>query len=485
MSSATRRVVDWFEAHRNRPPMLRAFVQRMPKGGDIHTHLSGAVYAERYLQWAAELNYCLEAKTDRLIPPPCDDVDGNRLAKEVLANTDVFNTLVDRLSTRNLAYSGRSGYDQFFATFREFGPVSSQRGDDMLASVANRAATQHIFYLEVMLTFQGKAIRNLGRRLGWEGDLALTRQRLLDHGLRDLVGKGVEDIATLSSEYRKILKCGTPAANPGCDVTVRYLQQTTRTGPPEQVFAQLVFAFELAQADPRVVGINLVAPEHDPVALRDYTLHMQMLDFVHRQERHVKISLHAGELTLGLVPPRELRFHIRQAIEIGQAHRIGHGVAVFYEDRPFELMAEMKERRVLVEICLTSNDVILELKGDDHPFPDYLRAGVPVTLASDDEGIARIDLSNEYLRAALSYDLSYPDLKRLARNSLEYSFLAGKSLWRTTDLFTVVDACADAPPGSVSPSETCTEFLRGSDRASEQWRLEAEFVKFEGSPWLR
>ena len=52
-----------------------------------------------------------------------------------------------------------------------------------------------------------------------------------------------------------------------------------------------------------------------------------------------------------------------------------------------------------------------------------------MTLASDDEGISRIDLSNEYLLAVLRYKLSYRDLKTLARNSLEYSFLPGQSLW--------------------------------------------------------
>jgi len=91
-------------------------------------------------------------------------------------------------------------------------------------------------------------------------------------------------------------------------------------------------------------------------------------------------------------------------------------------------MVMMKDRAVLVEICLTSNDVILNVKGADHPLPDYLKAGVPVTLASDDEGVARIDLSSDYLRAARDYGLTYPDLKRLARNSLEYGFLLGESL---------------------------------------------------------
>lgn len=55
--------------------------------------------------------------------------------------------------------------------------------------------------------------------------------------------------------------CGLPHAQPGCRVSVRWLQQASRTSQPARVFAQLAYAFELARTDSRVVGINLVAPE--------------------------------------------------------------------------------------------------------------------------------------------------------------------------------------------------------------------------------
>jgi adenosine deaminase/adenosine deaminase CECR1 len=282
------------------------------------------------------------------------------------------------------------------------------------------------------------------------------------------------------------LKCDSPTeAQPACNVTVRLIAQTNRVGQPEQVFAQFTFAFELAEADPLVVGINLVAPEDHAVALRDYNLHMRMVGYLASQRPEVNISLHAGELTMGMVPPEDLRFHIRQAVEIAKARRIGHGVSILYEDEPFELMAKMKERGILVEICLTSNDVILNVKGADHPFPDYLRAGVPVTLASDDEGVARIDLSNEYLRAARDYGLTYPDLKRLARNSLEYSFLSGESLWQSNAPYKLASVCAGDTPGTQAPSENCGQLLKRSERARQQWRLEAAFIEFENLPWLR
>ena len=479
------RVAAWLERHRDRPTKLRAFVQRMPKGGDIHSHLSGAVYGESYLEWAAELGYCVNTVTLELIEPQGCNEEEAIAAADLPAATNIYNAWLDRWSTRNLAFAGESGHDRFFNAFQGFDPMSSLlslRGE-MVGRVANRAASQNIFYLELMLTFQSKPVRELGKKV-WDGDFASTRQKLLANGLPQLLAAGRQDAETISQGFSEALGCETANPQPGCDVTVRYIQQTTRIKSPAEVFAQFVYAFELVRSEERVVGLNLVAPEDHPVALRDYTLQMEMLQFLNRQYPDINIALHAGELTLGLVPPAELKFHIRQAVEIAEADRIGHGVGIFYEENPLQLLEEMKRRGVLVEICLTSNDVILGVEGEDHPFPDYLQAGVPVTLASDDEGVARIDLSHEYFRAAQTYDLSYFDLKKLARNSLEYSFLEGESLWQSPDFSNIIAACADDLPGR-SLSDGCNEFLQASDRAREQWRLEAEFAEFENLPWWR
>jgi len=99
------------------------------------------------------------------------------------------------------------------------------------------------------------------------------------------------------------------------------------------------------------------------------------------------------------------------------------------EDDPIGLLQEMAKKNVLVEICLTSNDVILGVSGDRHPLPVYMKYGVPVALATDDEGVSRSDMTHEYLRAAETYGLSYGELKRMARASLEHSFIPGDSLW--------------------------------------------------------
>jgi adenosine deaminase len=186
------------------------------------------------------------------------------------------------------------------------------------------------------------------------------------------------------------------------------------------VFVQAATAAALIRSEPRLVALNLVGPEDYLVARRDYTRHMEIIRLL---ANDVPVALHAGELWLGLVPLADLTFHIRQAIEIAGARRIGHGVTLTFERDMEGLLAQMRARPVAVEISLTSNDLILGVRGKDHPFPAYLAVGVPVVLSTDDAGVSRIDLTNEYFRAARDYGLGYAQLKAIARNSLTYAFL--------------------------------------------------------------
>lgn len=486
----TARTAAWFDAHRARTPLVRQFLQRMPKGADLHSHMSGAVYAESYLDWAAQADLCVDTAKKAILSSACAVGDGPGPAPSQVPASKLSSSaaaaMVDRMSMRNLASAGRSGHDQFFDAFSVFGPVTDLPGQPaaMLAELTNRAAAQNIQHLELMNTVQGGAVRRLGGQVAWKDEPVLARRHrwLLDNGLPALVENGRRDLDTIERDHRQRQGCDTPAAKTGCGVSVRWLQQTTRTNPPEQVFAQLAYAFELVKADRRVVGLNLVAPEDHPVALRDYRLQMEMIGFLSTLSPDVKIALHAGELVLGLVPPEHLRDHIHDAVMVAGAHRIGHAVDIGHENDAFATMQAMKRKGVAAEICLTSNDGILGVKGQDHPLPDYLAAGVPVVLASDDEGISRIDLSHEYVRAATGYGLGYRQLKQFSRNSLEYSFLPGASLWQDAAQARPVAACRRDVPGAVRTSSACAAWLGGSERAQQQWRLEAAFEAFEKLP---
>ena len=241
-----------------------------------------------------------------------------------------------------------------------------------------------------------------------------------------------------------------------------------------------LLCFETASADPRFVGVNLVMPEDGYTAMNDYALHMRMVGFLRGLYPKIHVSLHAGEIAPGLVPYEGLCCHVRLAVEEGHAERIGHGVDVMYENHPHALLKEMAAKHVMVEISLTSNDLILGVSGKEHPFLMYKMFGVPMALATDDEGVSRIDLTHEYVRAVESYDLHYADLKRMARTSVEHSFLPGESLWSAPDALTrAVAPCSRDILGAEKPSSGCAAFLKGSERAQQQWELERRLHAFE------
>ncbi len=475
----------YFESIRQQPVPLAMFLQRMPKGGDLHNHLSGAIYAESMIGWADQDGLCVRLADMSLSKPPCDSSDGLPPVAQALRDPDVYHDLVDAFSMRDfVARDGVSGHDQFFATFARFDPATKTHAADMIAEAANRAAADHLDYLELMDSPGMAQARALAASMPWTEDFESAFAKLAP-GVAPLVAEVSKDLDATEAEVKSRLRCGSAAAQPGCAVTIRFIAQVIRTFPAEQVFAQAEFGYALAAADPRVVGVNLVAPEDDPTTLRDYDKQMRLLGYMGRRYPTVRLSLHAGELTMGLVPTADLRNHIREAVEIAGARRIGHGVDLRYEDDARALLREMAAKRVMVEINLTSNDVILGVRGADHPFETYLKASVPVALSTDDEGVSRIDLTHEFTRAVLTYGLSYAQLKTLARNSLEYAFLPGESLWAGVAPYRVTPACAGGTLGSASPPGPCRALLKASARAAMQWRLEGEFKAFEATDWGR
>jgi len=497
------RAFDAARADKANALALEALLARMPKGGDLHMHLSGAVYAETFLKEAAADNLCVNPKALSLVKnagPACPE--GDVPAASVLQNQKLYDALVDAFSMRSFVPSaGVSGHDQFFATFDRFGALDKSHAGEWLDEVATRAAAQNEQYLEVMQTPSFFELAPLWNSLGWpatpadaridpEGDTTGTsraeldalRTTLLAGGLRDEVALDTKEFDEALASRARIEHCGKPDAAPACSVKIRFLYQVLRAFPPQQVFAQTLLAFEVASADANVVGLNFVQPEDARLSMSEYNRQMHMLDYLHSVYPQVHISLHAGELAPGLVPPDGLKFHIREAVELGHAERIGHGVDVMQETNPRGLLREMADRHVMVEINLTSNDAILGVVPPHHPLPEYRAAHVPVALSTDDEGVSRIDLTHEYVRAAMEYGLGYLDLKAMARTSMEHSFLPGESLWAKPDDFSRMKAaCVGQVPATASPTAKCGSLLESSERAAEQWELERRFAAFEAS----
>ncbi|HZQ93791.1 MAG TPA: adenosine deaminase [Candidatus Sulfotelmatobacter sp.] len=479
--TAEQKTTRHLDSIRKQPSLLLTFLHDMPKGGDLHVHLTGAIYAEDLIDWAASDNFCIDRTTSQLLGPPCDSCEKYKPKPSIrCAYHDhvLYNQIIDAWSMRNWRPGEESGHDHFFATFDKFGLADRTHTAEAIASVTNRAAKENVQYIEYMHTADRGGAPDVAEKVEWEDDFARMREKLLAGGLKEVAANTSRTLADDEARTRSELKCATPEAEPGCKVTIRYLYQVLRGLPRPAVFAQILLGFELASTDPHFVGLNLVMPEDWYVPIHDFREHMAMLDYLHGVYPKVHISLHAGELAMGLVKPEDLSFHIRESVERGHAERIGHGVDIMQENDPLGLMKEMAARNVLVEINLTSNDQILGVSGEDHPLPTYMKYAVPVAISTDDEGVARSDMTHEYLRAVETYHLPYSELKRMTRQSLEHSFLPGNSLWASTKgTFRPVAACAST--AASKPSKACADFLAENQRAREQWKLEAAFAEFE------
>jgi adenosine deaminase len=469
---------------RGNPLTLRAFLVGMPKGAELHYHLEGGVYAESWIRAGAEDHLCVDLASRSFFKR----LGANCRAGEVpadKANGDqhLYDSLVDAFSMRGFVPTpGVTGHDHFFDSFDKFVAADPPHTGEWMDEIAARAATQNEQYLELLVTPDFSHTAKIAYDLGWhpDQDLDELRSQLLARGLRDDIGVARAYLDRGETARQQMEHCRDPNPAPACLVKTRYIYQVLRAFPPEQVFAQTLLGFETASSDPRFLGINYVQPEDDRIAMSDYALHMKMIAFLHHLYPNVHITLHAGELAFGMVPPDGLCCHIRMAVEVAQAQRIGHGVDVMYEERPYDLLREMAARHVMVEINLTSNDVILGVTGYDHPFPLYRRYDVPVALSTDDEGVSRIDLTHEYVRAVQTYGLNYADLKKMVRTSIEHSFLPGASLWQDPDRFrNVVSACSSDRAGGTEPSPSCARWLQSSEKAQQEWQLERRFAEFE------
>src|SRR6266852_7599025 len=150
------------QAARQNPLELRHFLLGMPKGGDLHNHLSGAVYAESWIRAAAEDHLCVEiAKLAFVKPragtsggaeqPACGD--GKVPAASAFKDQALYDALVDAFSMRGFVPSpGVTGHDHFFDAFAKFGGTDHRHLGEWIDEVATRAAGQNEQYIERMHT---------------------------------------------------------------------------------------------------------------------------------------------------------------------------------------------------------------------------------------------------------------------------------------------------------------------------------------------
>ena len=160
-------------------------MQAFPKGADLHSHLRGAVYAESWLDWAAEDGLCVDLSNEffgpslKFMEQDSCEASGWVTAASVRENERYRRDLINALSTRSYVETlNWSGHNDFFQTFENIQAMPFRLGDQ-LAEVAKRADQQNILYLELMETIVFPELFPLVAGLEMTGDVEVDHKTLM------------------------------------------------------------------------------------------------------------------------------------------------------------------------------------------------------------------------------------------------------------------------------------------------------------------
>lgn len=427
---------SYLEKIRNNEALLTAFFQQMPKGGDLHHHFSGSVYAEPLLERAIAEDFYLNVET--MAVSKTKPAKGNWQTFSSLKNNDKLDyyqqQIMQTWSVKDYNGSVPSD-DQFFDSFMKFEPTIAGHFAEGMLELKKRAIAENVSYIETQLStipcdmnvsdlsdFNSKL-----RQASAQKD-EKTVLKLLDELYKALQKKDAKKYAddfnnNFLAKLHKDLKIDDER------FTMRYQNFVLRFMEPVDLFKNLTIAFISSSESKLTAGVNIVSPEHGENSMKDYWLHMVMFKYCHSKFPDVKYTLHAGELTLGLVQPEELTWHINDAIYIAGANRIGHGVDMAYEANSYDLLRYMSKNNIPIEINLVSNEFILKVKENRHPFTLYKEFNVPIVISTDDAGILRTNMTEQYVLLAKRYpDVNYETIKKYVYNSINYSFIQDASV---------------------------------------------------------
>ena len=398
----------WFEAVKTTatPEQMYRFLYALPKGGDLHNHLTGAVRSEWYWDaaMAAEKRgylYYTRVRIENCAPYGHDEFGQAKallLFKNIQASTfdkldacgkSEFKKLQDLNEIEKTAWLNSMRLDQPYEGRNEFFDAIWDRINDLLKNP--------YLICDILL-------RNM-QAFGKEGLVYLETQQGAEGEVHpDGTPYSVEEVVGI---YRQFL--ASPAAK-ATGVEVRFQNALLRFTPNAEQHLRVLYAITDRYRD-LYVGVNMVGREDND---KGYPLRfLPVLRELRHKYPDINLSIHAGEVD-------EPNFHIRDTLLLG-AQRIGHGVNLITDP---DTLLRMRYGPFLVEINLISN-LLLEYVSDysQHPFPEYLRTGIPVALSTDDRGMWDSNLSDEFYVAVKEFNLSWEEIVKLGRNSLQYAFV--------------------------------------------------------------
>jgi adenosine deaminase CECR1 len=398
---------DWFEDIKTSGDTDTVYrvLYYMPKGGDLHNHLSGSNFSEWWYEAAlaekergyeyytkVRIENCVEFGGDEYGGDPYYLMFRNIMAFEYELLSDCekreYKRLEDLDKNEKAAWMDSirldkpyEGRDEFFGThwprMNALGWNPWLQAETLFLNMRAFGA-EGLSYLETQVSISG-FVNPDGSPIEREQAVEILRDRLAE---KDALATGV---------------------------SVRLQVSILRFHPAAEEHLRSVYEFVHDNSD-LFVAVNMVGREDND---KGYPARfLDTLRDLRRQYSGVRLSIHAGEVD-------EPNYHVRDTLLLG-ADRIGHGINLISDD---ETMRLMRYGPYLVEINLISN-LLLNYVSDyaQHPFPEYLRTGIPVALSTDDRGMWDSTMTDEFFVAVTEFNLSWEEIKRLSRNSLAFAF---------------------------------------------------------------
>ncbi len=381
----------------------------MPKGGDLHNHLSGSNFSEWWYELALAQRERGYQYYTKIRIENCIAYGGNQFGRApyYLMFRNIMAVHYENLSDcekreykplENLNKEEQAGWlasirlDKPFEGREEFFGTHWPR---LNALTWNPWIQAESLYLN-MQAFGAEGLTYLEPQIAVRGFLGPDGTAITPEQTVDILRQRIQEEDALAT-----------------GVTVRMQISILRFLPTAEENLREVYKFVHDHND-LFVAVNMVGREDND---KGYPLRfLETLRELRRQYGGVKLSIHAGEVD-------EPNYHVRDTLLLG-ADRIGHGVNLITDD---DTMRLMRHGPYLVEINLISNLLLQYVSSyDQHPFPEYLRTGIPVALSTDDRGMWDSTMTDEFFVAVSEFNLSWDEVKTLSRNSLHYSFVSAQ-----------------------------------------------------------
>ncbi|MDR0822751.1 MAG: hypothetical protein LBN20_03105 [Endomicrobium sp.] len=438
------KIDNYFEYAKNNEALLTAFLHKMPKGADLENNLSYAGYGEYMIDYAIKNNLAFDRQTQKIVADTKSSTSTKKQTAAQKAAVDAANSSVWTAS--DLAYNSLAYAEALRALSANATIAKSANAVDYYETVRRiltRAVNQNILYVELTASLQGEDYEY------WLDRIEAIR--------KDVAAKAKRDF------YLGII---LPIdANETSNAKLPFDEKEYLSYFNDKVSAIMAAAVKFR--DKGIVGVSLSLPD-GWVARNEFDVQINVINrywtAYEKRGALINMSIQSGFMTAQQSPYESIIDNIAKSVRFGHAKRIGAGTSIAWENNVYALLEYMRDNGIAVEIIPSADENILKVFGaSKSPFLLYRDAGVPITINTNAEEFLRSNLTAEYVKAAINFNLSYNDIKRLAFNALEYSFIAGESLFDNGNY---------SKPKKAFPSN--------SKKALLQRKLLNEFNEFEG-----